>query len=221
MERDPSQTLYTVALTGVRDKKSQMQVAQTLSSVSGRLPMEAVMQRLNVLPWTLTRKASYKRAYRLTKLLESLGAQVQCTPPLQRPGKPPMDETQILPSAELLSETQVMSVNQLAPRPERQPPASGAPVPAPKRQGKQIAAPQTRTPPVVENAQEKPVSQETKAEVQPSFFQKHLWELLVGLLAVAVMAGSVWLAVYVSCPFGPDSLRVWHRTHLTFFIPSC
>ncbi len=201
MERDPSQTLYTVALTGVRDKKSQMQVAQTLSSVSGRLPLEAVVKRLDALPWTLTRKASYKRAYRLAKLLESLGGQVRCIPPLPKPVKPLMDETQILPSAELLSQTQVMSVSQFAVHPDEPSPAPVAPVPAPKHESKQSEAPETRVPSLVESAEEQPPPQETMAEAKVGFFKKHLWTLLITLLGVAVTAGGLALAIYVLARF--------------------
>jgi hypothetical protein len=201
MERDSSQTLYTVVLTGVRDKKSQMQVAQTLSSVSGRLPMEAVMQRLNALPWTLTRKASYKRAYRLAKLLESLGAQVRCIPPLPKPVKPLTDETQILPSAELLSHTQVMSATQFIPAPDEEPPSPAPPVSPPTRDRMQRREAAPREPASVEGPAEQPLPEQPAADTAVGFFRKHLWTILVGILVTAFMAGGLVLAWVILARF--------------------
>lgn len=201
MERDPSQTLYTVTLTGVKDKNSQLKLAHTLSSVSGRLPMEAVVQRLNALPWTLTRKASYKRAYRLIKLLESLGGQVRCTPPLQQPVKPLMDETQILAGGGLLSQTQIMSDTQFIATPDEQPPA-----PAPDIRPTRLAAKKPEIPPTPEPVEmdaqpDQPASEETAAPVEVGFFRKHLWTILAGILGTVATAGGLVLAYYILAKF--------------------
>jgi hypothetical protein len=198
MERDLSQTLYTVILTGVRDQASQMKVAQTLSSVSGRLPMEAVMKRLDALPWTLTRKASYKRAYRLAKLLESLGGHIRCIPPLPKSSKPAMDETLILPGAELLSQTQVMSATQFISRPEEPSPTpSAVPVPVEKTHRSQPDVLAEREPTSEDSTPGQPEAHDTGSNGDVGFFRKHLWEFLVGILVLAFMGSGLMLTIYV------------------------
>jgi hypothetical protein len=201
MERDPSQTLYTVALTRIRDESSQMKLAQTLSSVSGRLPMEAVMKRLDALPWTLTRKASYKRAYRLAKLLESLGGEVHCEPPLPKPSKPIMDETMILPTAELISQTQVMSTTQFITRPD-EPPAGVAPVPAPKYTGTKHEAPEQHKPVPSQALEQGPAPEETVGDRDVRFFSRYKEVILVLLLSAVVMLGCAWLGFHLLERFG-------------------
>lgn len=196
MEQDLSQILYTVALTGVRDESSQAKLAQTLASVSGRLPMEAVMKRLNALPWTLTRKASYKRAYRLAKLLESMGGEVSCVPPLPKSTKPVMDETLILPSAELISQTQIMSSTQLISR-TNEPAVTVASPPAAPHESAPVEPREKELPPVTAAPASPPARKEDVEEVTVGFFSKHKETILVLILSAVVTLSIAWFLLYM------------------------
>ncbi len=83
MEDDSPGTPRTVTITAVKDEDSRQRVAQNLSRITtGHPPVERLMTRLAVLPWTLTRNAAVGNARKLVELLENLGAIVEVTPPL-------------------------------------------------------------------------------------------------------------------------------------------
>jgi len=205
MAEDPSRTIYTVVLTGVRDKSSMTSVAHTLSNVSDRLPLELVMKRLKSLPWTLTRKATLKKAMRLVKLLESLGGKTQCIPPL--PGATEFDasETQILPGTDLLSQTQVMSATQFIPVAEDPPPPSRERHRLPESTKLFAAAPaaaSSKGPVAEENPPETAPQQETPSDGS-SLAQRLAWSICAIILGAGLVLGTVIVADH----FLPNFLR--------------
>ncbi len=118
MVSEPPETVYTVVIMDVRDETTKKRVAHALEKVTRNASSENIRARLNKLPWTLTRSATQKRALRLYRLLERLGATVKITPPLPPSMMADVAETQILPGAHMLSESQIASATQfiLAPR---------------------------------------------------------------------------------------------------------
>jgi hypothetical protein len=188
MPSDPSETAYTVVIVGVMDEPTRKKVAQTLTGVSDRLPMDRVLVRLKSLPWTITRKATLKKAVRLVKLLEGLGAQMRCIPPL--PGTVAYDpaETQILPGTELLTQTQVMSATQFLAVPDQ---ATPSPETAPEPISNEPAVPVEPAPTLPEPAiREDP----TLASTQPKR-GNHVSRIVIWILVVITLifglAGSV------------------------------
>jgi hypothetical protein len=158
--------------------------------------MEAVMKRLNSLPWTLTRKASYKRAYRLAKLLESLGGTVHCEPPLPSPTRPVMDETLILPSAELISQTQIMSPTQFV-APAEEPHEAEAPPAATVTHATARNKPAEPAPsPMTEPSVATPSTDDTLDRAPQGFFSKHKETILILILSTVVTLGCVWFGLY-------------------------
>ncbi|MBI5570167.1 MAG: hypothetical protein HY914_09500 [Desulfomonile tiedjei] len=118
MERETTETVYTLVIIGLRDDRARRRVAAALSRVTTQMSADRILERLGKLPWTLTRRATRKRAIRLTRLLESLGARLQVIPPLPEDLALDVGETQIMPSAELLTETQVANATQFIQPPE-------------------------------------------------------------------------------------------------------
>jgi hypothetical protein len=112
MARESSETVHTVIITDVRDETTRKRVAHSLAKVTRNISSDKIRARLNNLPWTLTRSATPKRAARLVRLLERLGAGVKVIPPLPMDLLPDVHETQILPGAHMLSETQIASSTQ-------------------------------------------------------------------------------------------------------------
>jgi hypothetical protein len=84
METEPTETRHTLTLTSIKDPANRMNVAQALSRMGG-LPLDRVIQRLDRLPWTLTRQAPRIKAVRLVQALESLTAEITADPPLLTP----------------------------------------------------------------------------------------------------------------------------------------
>jgi hypothetical protein len=118
MADDPSETLYTVVIVKVDDAVAKARVARTLGRITKNLPVEQIAARLDKPPWTLTRRATLKKASRLVELLEKLGAEVRVFPLLPAAILQDAQPTQILPGTTLLSGTQVMSSTQLVDMPE-------------------------------------------------------------------------------------------------------
>lgn len=112
MAPEPTETTHTVVITDVRDEITRKRVAHSLAKVTRNITPEKIRARLHKLPWTLTRNATSKRAARLVHLLERLGATVKVIPPLPMDLVPDVHETQILPGAHMLSETQIASSTQ-------------------------------------------------------------------------------------------------------------
>ena len=119
MPPERTETVHTVIITSVRDETTRKRVAHSLAKVTRNISAEQIRTRLNKLPWTLTRSATPKRAARLVRLLERLGATVKVIPPLPMALVPDVDETQILPGAHMLSETQMVSSTQFISVPEK------------------------------------------------------------------------------------------------------
>ena len=126
MERDTSETIYTLVIIGLKDDRAKRRVAAALSRVTTQMSADRILERLGSLPWTLTRRATQKRATRLVRLLEGLGARIRVIPPLPEAEAPDIGETQILSSAELISETQIASATQFVERPEEVHPSEAA-----------------------------------------------------------------------------------------------
>jgi len=117
MAGDPSGTQYTVVIVGVKDAATKARVTRSLSRVTKNLAVEAIEARLEKLPWTLTRRATIKKASRLAELLEKLGAEIKVLPPLPAAILREVEPTQILPETKLLSGTQVMASTQVVDMP--------------------------------------------------------------------------------------------------------
>lgn len=129
MADDPSETLYTLVIAGVKDETTKAKVTRTLVRITKNLPASKIEARLNALPWTLTRRAPLKKAYTLVELLEKQGAEIKVFPPLPAPVLRDVEGTQILPETKLLSETQVMSSTQFIEMPEQLASSSAPPPP--------------------------------------------------------------------------------------------
>jgi hypothetical protein len=191
MPSDPSEAVYAVVITGVNDESTRKRVAQTLTSVSDRLPMDRVLERLNSLPWTITRKATLKKAMRLVKLLEGLGAQIRCIPPLPGTATYDLSETLMLPGTELLSQTQVMSATQFIAVPDE--------VASPTETSPQAVVSKSRpvakelpTPP------EPPIPEETAHSVELPKAGGNISQIVIWLLvAVTLAAGLAAVAILV------------------------
>ncbi|MDQ7784706.1 MAG: hypothetical protein RDU20_17625 [Desulfomonilaceae bacterium] len=125
MASEPPETVHTVVITEVRDETTRKRVAHALEKVSRNVSREKIESRLNRLPWTLTRSATPKRAARLYRLLARLGATVEVVPPLAPAMISDVEETQILPGAHMLSETQVASATQFTSFPGGESPVVG------------------------------------------------------------------------------------------------
>ncbi|MBI4963516.1 MAG: hypothetical protein HY913_09595 [Desulfomonile tiedjei] len=124
MADDPSETLYTVVITKIQDASTKARVTRGLARIIRNLPVEQIAVRLEKVPWTLTRRASLKKASRLVDLLEKLGAAVEVFPPLPPPIMRDVAGTQILPGTKLLSETQVADSTEFVAMPEPVTPSS-------------------------------------------------------------------------------------------------
>ena len=105
MGEETSEALYTVVLTKVRDEEARKKVAETLSRVTTNLPVDKAFKRMELLPWTLTRRATAKNAEQLARVMERLGATVQVSPsPSEAKSTEPVG-TQVVPGAAVLPET--------------------------------------------------------------------------------------------------------------------
>ncbi len=117
MAQNESEARHTVIIVGVTDVAARLNVARALSQVAKNQTSEQIIKRLDALPWTLTRSATTRRASRLVKMLEPLGAEMKTIPPLADPDSYLRPDTEILPGAELLSQSQMMSATQFIPPP--------------------------------------------------------------------------------------------------------
>ena len=124
MAADPSETLYTVVIVGIKDAVTKARLTSGLARVTKNLPVELIAVRLEKLPWTLTRRATLKKASRLSEFLQKLGADVKVVPPLPAPILTDAQPTQILPGTTLLSGTQVVTSTQFVDMPEPVTPSS-------------------------------------------------------------------------------------------------
>lgn len=127
MALDSREILHTIVITDLKDEASKIRVAEALVRVTKGASFEQIQGRLQNLPWTLTRKATAKRAAQVIKLLERRGAMAVVIPPLPASPLPHITETQVLSETELLSETQIMSATQFIAVPTE--PAETSPVP--------------------------------------------------------------------------------------------
>jgi hypothetical protein len=135
MAQEPTETVHTVVITAVKDDAAKIAIVKALANVTKKIQPEQIRAKLDALPWTLTRSAPPKRASRLARLLERLGATMRIIPPLEELPRLGVEETQILPQTELVSETQFMSATQFIDVPNAGPeaprPAPAAPSPTP------------------------------------------------------------------------------------------
>ncbi len=120
MASESPETVHTVVLMDVRDETTRTRVAHALEKVTRNISREKIESRLSRLPWTLTRSATPKRAARLYRLLDRLGATVKVIPPLPMAMISEIEETQIIPGAQMLSETQIASATQFIAVPEEE-----------------------------------------------------------------------------------------------------
>ena len=147
MAQNESETRHTVIIVGVTDVAARLNVARALSQVAKNQTSEQIIKRLDALPWTLTRSATERRATRLVRMLEPLGAEIKVIPPLAEPGSDLRQDTEILPGAELLSHSQMMSATQFMTPPSEterenvQSADSAAEAPAPITPGRKQAPP--------------------------------------------------------------------------------
>jgi len=135
MADKPSEQLHEVRITALKNDAAKDKVIEALARVTKNLPEERVRARLDALPWTITRRASAIKAYRLVRLLERLGATVAVDPPLAAMPMVGAAETEILPETKLLTPTEaaptVRYLSVPADRPaDRPPPVPLTPRPA-------------------------------------------------------------------------------------------
>jgi len=109
MDPDTRNTVHTVVITRLKDPSKKDKIALSLSRIIKNVPPEKISERLETLPWTLTRKATPKNASRLERFINKIGAETKIDPPLAAPIMAEVQETQILPETHLLSQTQVLS----------------------------------------------------------------------------------------------------------------
>ncbi|MFH1113485.1 MAG: hypothetical protein V1792_06155 [Pseudomonadota bacterium] len=125
MVAEAPETSHTVVIMDVRDETTKKRVARTLEKVTRNASPEDIRARLNKLPWTLTRSATQKRAARLYRLLDRLGATVKITPPLPPALMADVAETQILPGVHMLSDSRIASATQFISDPKEDPGTAG------------------------------------------------------------------------------------------------
>jgi len=208
MAAEPPETLHTVVIVDVRDATTQTRVARALEKVTRNISRDKIRERLNKLPWTLTRSATQNRAAQIYRLLDRLGATVKVTPPLPMAMISEIEETQIRPGAHLLSETQVASPTQIV-LPQKEPPRG-----APSQTGPDITPPIRRpeAPP-----RKRGLDESVGFEIEPmtlggildrtfQICRGHFWKLLAivaipWLITVAVVAVIGLVAVLVGLNF--------------------
>jgi hypothetical protein len=83
MAGETNDTLYSVTLTKISFDEDKERVAGVLGKMAKNLTPDRIVERLDNLPWTLTRKASRQTATRLAQQLEQAGAKVRVEPPLE------------------------------------------------------------------------------------------------------------------------------------------
>jgi hypothetical protein len=205
MAADTSETPYTVVIVGIQNAATKAKVTSGLARVTKNLPVELIAVRLEKLPWTLTRRATVKKASRLVGFLEKLGAEVKVVPPLPAPLLRDAQPTQILPGTTLLSGTQVVSSTQFVDTPEAVTPSS-TPRPLFKTHAPPPQAQEDRTDEKSESLDIEPL---TLAGILDRTFQicrSHFWKLFaisaipwlfiaaIGLVAVIVIGivGLTW-----------------------------
>ncbi len=108
---------YTVVVLSVPDSAARDSVARSLSQIARNLTQEQIAQKLDALPWTLTRSATRKTASTITDMLRSLGAEIKVIPPLPEKDTDLAATTQILPGTDLVSESQTIAATQYMPVP--------------------------------------------------------------------------------------------------------
>lgn len=104
MPTEPPELLHAIVIRDVKDEITRRRVARTLAQVTKNVTEEKIHSKMNRLPWTLTRRATSKRAARIAKLLERLGATVDVTPPLPEAVISDVGETQFVSRAEIVAE---------------------------------------------------------------------------------------------------------------------
>ncbi|MBM3302697.1 MAG: hypothetical protein FJY85_22445, partial [Deltaproteobacteria bacterium] len=119
MAGESSETLHTLVITAVKDETTRVRVAHVLSRVTKDVSAEYIRDRMAGLPWTITRKATRKKAIRLVQLLERVGATVKVTPPLEEGFKLEMGETRLVPGTDLLTRTQMITSEELVRAPAK------------------------------------------------------------------------------------------------------
>ena len=117
MGEETSEALYTVVLTKVRDEEAKKKVAETLSRVTTNLPVDKAFKRMELLPWTLTRRATAKNAEQLARVMERLGATVQVSPSPSEARSTEPAGTQVVPRAAVLPETRTAVQDDLSSTP--------------------------------------------------------------------------------------------------------
>jgi len=192
MAKDSPDTLHTIIITAIRDEAGKAQVVEALTRITKGATAEEILARVKSLPWTLTRRATTKRASQVVKLLERRGASVKVIPPLpEAPIMRDVAETQILPSAELLSQTQVMSATQFLPIPGEEPAAGEKkPPPAPKTGTTPPAPPASGVPPKGEVYHIEPLSLGGILDRTFQICRRNFWKL-IAIVAVP------WLATII------------------------
>lgn len=138
MAQDPSEIRYTVKIVGVRSEDHRKRAAQALAKIAKNLTMDQVWKKMQGLPWTLTRSANEKRALNLRKMLQSSGAVVEISPPLEVEGATVAPETLVTDRVEAEPSRKADSVNltHVADIPaelKAEPIGPGLPAPKPER----------------------------------------------------------------------------------------
>ncbi len=87
MVSESEEALYKVTILGV-EPGMRGELSATLARIVRNYTGEQIVERLERLPWVLTRKAKTDIAARLVKMLERRGASVKVEPPLSAPETP-------------------------------------------------------------------------------------------------------------------------------------
>lgn len=233
MATDSPETLHTIIIIRIKDEAGKARVVEALTRITKGATPEVIQARVNSLPWTLTRRATAKRASQVVKLLERRGAYVKVIPPLpEAPILQDVAETQILPGAELLSQTQVMSATQFVPIPaEEAETAEQKPGPRPKTGTAPPTPPASGGPPEGEVYHIEPLSLGGILDRTFQICRRHFWKLIaivavpwlatvvIGALAAAVIgivgltlkslqAMSAWILVLIGVTVIPSVVVV-------------
>jgi hypothetical protein len=83
-DSSPTQS-HSISIISIADDQSRLKLAAALAKMSKGVSQEQIHERLQRLPWVVTKGAGANRTAQLVSLLERLGATVEVDPPLDTP----------------------------------------------------------------------------------------------------------------------------------------
>lgn len=194
MAQDPSSTRHTVIITGLKDKSTKANVARTIARITKNVPIERILEKLDSLPWTLTRNAPEEMASRLVLLLDKRGAITNVIPPLPDTSGFDLSQTMVSdgPIRPARTDTQLLVPPGRPDTPRRAQPDS-RPRPAPPR-------PPSRPRPSPGPLEIEPLTLGGILDRTFQICRRHFWKLL-GILVIPWLA-TVGLVAIVTAAVG-------------------